>query len=271
MAILSKNEFMAMQEAKQAQRQDYSQERKNYVSYFSLKDDGDEAIVRIVNDPEEFEVYTVHPVTVNGKFRKVNCINDINEGVHSCPLCEAGVQLQNRFYIKLIEYTRDEAGNIVPEAKIWERPTSYIQRLVNLYTEYGSLKDNVFKIKRNGAKGDMKTDYVFMFANPSIYNEQLYVKDFSAFDDYSPLGTAILNRNIDEMKDILVEMNGGHIGETFTPQVAQPQIASINPQQYNVPPMNVNTQTNQINSQDPVWTSAASGQSDQPRRSPVMY
>ena len=220
MAILSKNEFMAMQEAKQAQRQDYSQERKNYVSYFSLKDDGDEAIVRIV---------------------------------------------------KLIEYTRDEAGNIVPEAKIWERPTSYIQRLVNLYTEYGSLKDNVFKIKRNGAKGDMKTDYVFMFANPSIYNEQLYVKDFSAFDDYSPLGTAILNRNIDEMKDILVEMNGGHIGETFTPQVAQPQIASINPQQYNVPQMNVNTPTNQINSQEPVWTSAASGQSDQPRRSPVMY
>ena len=218
MALLSKEEFMKMQEEKQSQRQEYSGERRNYVSYFGLKDDGDEAIVRFVSDPEEFEVYTVHPTTVDGKFRKVNCINDLNVGVHSCPLCEAGVQLQNRFYIKLIEYTRDEQGNIIPQAKIWERPTSYIQRLVNLYTEYGSLKDNVFKIKRNGSKGDMKTDYVMMFLNPSIYNEQLYVKDFSAFENYSPLGTAILDKTADEMKALL----NGHVGETFTPQTEQP-------------------------------------------------
>lgn len=243
MAMLSKDEFLRMQEEKQSQRQDFSQERKNYVSYFGLKDDGDEAIVRFVSDPEEFEVYTVHPVTVEGKFRKVNCINDLNIGVHSCPLCEAGIQLQNRFYIKLIEYTRDEQGNVVAQAKIWERPTSYIQRLVNLYTEYGSLKDNVFKIKRNGAKGDMKTDYVMMFLNPSIYNEQLYVKDFSAFNDYSPLGTAILDKNADEMKVIL----NGHTGETFTPQTQQ-----VNQQQV------------------PTWSPANSGQ-EQPRRSPVMY
>lgn len=253
MAILSKDEFMAMQEARQAQRPDFSQERKNYVSYFGLKDDGDEAIVRIANDPEEFEVYTVHPTTVDGKFRKVNCINDINVGVHSCPMCEAGVQLQNRFYIKLIEYTRDEQGNIVPQAKIWERPTSYIQRLVNLYTEYGSLKDNVFKIKRNGARGDMKTDYVMMFLNPSIYNEQLYVKDFSAFDNYSPLGTAILDKTADEMKVIL----NGHTGETFTPQTSQ----------YVPPKVGVDAPTPQENFSG--WSSAASG--EQPKRSPVMY
>lgn len=247
---LSKEQFMAMQEEKQQQRQDYSQQSdRKYVSYFGLKDDGDEAIVRFACDPDEFEVYTVHPVTIDGKFRKVNCINDISEGIHSCPLCESGTQLQNRFYIRLIEYTRDENGNIVPQAKIWERPTSYIQRLVNLYTEYGSLKDNVFKIKRNGARGDMKTDYVMMFGNPSIYNEQLYPKDFSAFDDYSPLGTAILNKNASEMRELL----GTHVGETFTPQTSQyassASVADTQPQS--------------------AWSPASSG--EQVRRSPVMY
>lgn len=215
MAKLSREEFLKLQEQNTQQRQDYQTQQRSRVSYFGLKDDGDEAIIRIASDPEDFEVYTVHPVTIDGKFRKVNCINDINEGVHSCPLCEAGIPLQNRFYIRLIEYVRDEQGNIVPEAKIWERPTSYIQRLVNLYTEYGSLKDNIFKVKRNGARGDMKTDYVFMFANPSIYNEQLYPKDFSAFDDYTPLGGAILNRTADEMRDMLPKDKG----VTFTPQL----------------------------------------------------
>jgi len=34
MAILSKSEFMAMQEAKQAQRQEFSQERKKLCKLF---------------------------------------------------------------------------------------------------------------------------------------------------------------------------------------------------------------------------------------------
>ena len=251
---LSKEQFMQMQEERQAQRQDFSQQNRTYVSYFGLKDDGDEAIVRFACDPEEFEVYTVHPVTIDGKFRKVNCINNISEGIHSCPLCESGTPLQNRFYIKLIEYTRDEQGNIVPQAKIWERPTSYIQRLVNLYTEYGSLKDNIFKIKRNGARGDMKTDYVMMFGNPSIYNEQLYPKDFSAFVDYSPLGTAILDKTANEMRELI----NGHVGETFTPQVSVPNVGVDSPV--------VQTAT----TQQPAWTSAASNTGQQ-RRSSVMY
>ena len=251
MAILSKNEFMAMQEAKQAQRQEYAQQDRVYVSYFGLKDDGDEAIVRFANDPEEFEVYTVHPVTIDGKFRKVNCINDIKSGVHSCPLCEAGVQLQNRFYIKLIEYVRDDQGNVVAQPKIWERPTSYIQRLVNLYTEYGSLKDNVFKVKRNGVRGDMKTDYIMMFGNPSIYNEQLYPKDFSAFENYSPLGTAILNKTAEEM----VELHRGHTGETFTPEAAKPL----------VPPTAAG---NDFQQPQQNWVQDLE---NQPKRQPVMY
>ena len=264
---LSKEEFLKMQEEREVKRtntQSYQQNRPR-VSYFGLKDDGDEAVVRFACDPEEFEVYTVHPITVDGKFRKVNCINDLSVGVHSCPLCEAGVQLQNKFYIRLIEYTRDDQGNIVPEAKIWERPTSYIQRLVNLYTEYGSLKDVIFKVKRNGARGDMKTDYSMMFCNPSIYNDQLYVKDFSAFNEYTPLGTAIMNLDANAMHELMktTGLEKSSVGEVFTPSTPSyipPKVGVEGP----APQQQFSTVLTQNNNQ-------GEQQFEAPRRSPVMY
>lgn len=229
MGFISRDEFLKMQAEREQNQQQYSQGPR--VGFFSLRDDGDEAIVRFAySDPSEFEVYTVHPVTIDGKFRKVNCINDLRAGVHSCPMCAAGVQLQQKFYIRLIEYTRDENGNIVPYARIWERPTSYMQILTNLFTEYGPLCDNVFKVKRSGARGDMQTTYSIMFGNPTIYNAQLYPKDFTAFENYSPLGTAILDKNELELSALVAEMgleiNSANIGvtdtqptkETFTPQ-----------------------------------------------------
>ena len=206
MAYMSREEFLKMQSERE-QRQEQRQTQGPRVGFFSLRDDGDEAVVRFAyNSPDEFEVFTVHPVTIDGKFRKVNCINDLRLGVHSCPLCAAGVQLQQRFYIRLIEYTRDENGNIVRQARIWERPASYMQILANLFAEYGPLKDNVFKVKRSGARGDMQTSYSIMFSNPTIYNEQLYPKDFSAFENYSPLGTAIIDKNELELQAMAVEM-----------------------------------------------------------------
>lgn len=205
MGFISRDEFLKMQAEREQTQQQYSQGPR--VGFFSLRDDGDEAIVRFAySDPSEFEVYTVHPVTIDGKFRKVNCINDLRAGVHSCPMCAAGVQLQQKFYIRLIEYTRDENGNIVPYARVWERPTSYMQILTNLFTEYGPLCDNVFKVKRSGARGDMQTTYSIMFGNPTIYNEQLYPKDFTAFENYTPLGTAILDKNEQELQAMAVEM-----------------------------------------------------------------
>ena len=224
MAFLSRDEFLAQQAQREVNRQAFPDRPK--VGFFSLKNDGDEAVVRFAySSPEEFEVYTVHPVSIEGKFRKVNCINDLRAGIHNCPLCEAGIQLQNKFYIKLIEYVRDENNNIVPQARIWERPTSYLQRLTNLFTEYGDLRNCVFKIKRNGEKGSMKTDYSFMFGNPTIYNDNLYVKDFSEFDNYSVIGSAILDYDESKLRELL-----GSGSATPAPTVApQPQ------QQYQMP------------------------------------
>lgn len=231
MSFISRDEFLKMQ----AEKEQTTRPQGPRVGYFSLRDDGDETLVRFAySDPSEFEVYTVHPVTIDGRFRKVNCINDLRAGVHSCPLCAAGVQLQQKFYIRLIEYTRDEEGKVVPYARIWERPASYMQILTNLFTEYGPLCDSVFKVKRSGARGDMQTTYSIMYANPSIYNEQLYPKDFSMFENYSPLGTAILDKNDLELSALAAEMGlevPPTVGTntTFTPST-----------EYNSPNVNTN-------------------------------
>lgn len=259
MGQISRDEFLQMQ-AQREQTRAQAATTGPRVGFFSLKDDGDEAIVRFAyNDPSEFDVFTVHPVTIDGKFRKVNCINDLKAGVHSCPLCAAGIQLQQRFYIKLIEYTRDEQGNIVPQPRVWERPASYMQILNNLFTEYGSLCNSVFKIKRSGERGSMQTTYSIMYSNPSIYNEELYKKDFSAFENYSPLGTAILDRNESELRELVNEAGetstvGTTTNETFTPSVAQAT--------YTPPKMGVDSQ--------PAWSGADSGQ-EGVRRVNVQY
>lgn len=227
MGYISYEDFVKMQSQKQSTG-NYSQnkeQRKNRVGFFKLANDGDEAVVRFAyTDPSEFKVYTVHPMTVEGKFRTINCLRDLQGSLDDCPLCSAGVQLQQKFFIKLIEYVRNEDGSITPTPKVWERSASYVQILTNLFTEYGDISDCIFKIKRSGAKGDVNTTYSILFGNPSIYNSQLYPKDFSAFENYKILGGPLMDKNYNELKELVndaAEVPTQH--QTFTPQASQPQ------------------------------------------------
>ena len=65
----------------------------NQVSFFGLKNNRDEAIVRFAFDNlDQLEFVTVHNVSVNGKYRKANCIREsLSDPVDNCPLCKAGV------------------------------------------------------------------------------------------------------------------------------------------------------------------------------------
>lgn len=210
MAILSKEEFLKMNQEK-TERSTQQKSDTPFIGYFKLADDGDEAIVRFnYSTPDDLynDVLTVHPGNAETKWKKINCINDVKAGVTNCPLCAAGVPLQQRFFIKLVEYVRADDGSIVPYARVWDRPTSYIQILANLFAEYGDISDCVFKIKRSGAKGDMQTTYSIMFGNPSIYNNQLYVKDFSAFDGYKIIGSQVLDKTFQELGVMAREMSG---------------------------------------------------------------
>ena len=176
----------------------------NGVDFFSLADDGDEAIVRILHDDvESFDLVTIHQLSIQNKSRKVDCLRTIRDPMEKCPFCNAGLQSYQRFYIHLLEYTKNESGNIVAQPKIWERSSAYANTLKNLIDEYGPLSDCIFKIHRDGARGDMQTKYSILYGNPNVYKEEYYPKDTSAFDDYSVIGTIVASKTVDEMSYFL--------------------------------------------------------------------
>ena len=202
----------------------YPQSQGSGVGFFSLRDDGDEAIVRIMHDsPATFEIVAVHPYQVNGKFRNINCIRDPQEEIEKCPLCEAGVRLSYRFFLHLIEYTKDAQGNIVATPKVWERGISYADTIKDYCAEYAPLSNYIFKIRRNGKKGSQDTTYNIMPANPNVYRPDLYPKDDSLFEGYSVIGTAVYNTDYNGLQKLLVSSEQ----EPYTPKAA-----SANPVNY---------------------------------------
>ena len=207
----------------------YPQGQSNGVGFFSLRDDGDEAIVRIMHDsPATFEIVAVHPYQVNGKFRNINCIRDPQEDIDKCPLCEAGVRLSYRFFIHLIEYTKDDRGNIVATPKVWERGVQYADTIRDFCNEYPPLSNYLFKIKRNGKKGSTDTTYNIIPANPNVYRPDLYPKDDTLFEGYSVIGNAVYNTDYNGLQRLLVPTEQ----EPYTPKAAQ---ASQSTPQYNPP------------------------------------
>jgi hypothetical protein len=175
------------------------------VGFFSLKNDGDEAIVRIMHDsPADYDILSVHPIKVGDKYTKVECIDD-NIHRDSCPMCRAeGVKLQYRFFVHMIQYVKDEQGNIVPKPVVWDRSAKEMSAKLNaLIQEYGPLSDCVFKVRRNCKAGDMKTTYEIMFGNPNIYRSDLYPKDSDVFKGYSASGKQVMIKTADEMKYFL--------------------------------------------------------------------
>ena len=178
----------------------------NGFGFFSLKNNGDEAIVRIMHDTvDSFDIVAVHDIEVNGKYRKINCLrNDPREPLDNCPLCASGSKIENRFFIHLIQYDKLQDGSIVPSAKIWDRSFSYAKRLASMIQEYGPLSDCIFKIKRNGAAKSMDTTYDIMLANPQVYIPQLFPKVDDLFKDYKTIGTIVMDKNYDEITQFMV-------------------------------------------------------------------
>lgn len=224
MGFISREEFLKQQEEKQSKASFASGDGPR-VGYFSLKNDGDEAVVRFCyDDPDQFDIMTTHQTTIEGKFRRVNCLREsFKDSPDSCPMCAAGVPVQQRFYIKLLEYTRDDNNNVVAQPKIWERPTSYVTILSNLFSEYGDISDSVFKIKRSGEKGSLQTTYSIMLANPSVYNSDKYPKNNAAFDGYNVLGGAVLDKSFDELKEMVGEKTEETVSTGFTEQTTTPR------------------------------------------------
>lgn len=175
-------------------------EFKNSVGFFSLKNDGDDAIVRILhNSVDDFVMMSCHTIEMDGKYRKINCLRGPRDPMQMCPLCEAGAgKLQQRMFIYLLHYVKDENGNIVVLPKIWERSVAFAKTIKGLIDEYGPLEKRVFKIRRQGAAGSMQTTYTVLPQDSAIYPEAQFPIDKSGFDGYNVLGTLVMNKSYEE-------------------------------------------------------------------------
>lgn len=179
------------------------------VNYFGLKDDGDEAIVRFAyTSKQEFDIVTVHNIKTTNKegkevFKKVSCLRDLRDPISKCPLCASGNKVVDKFYVKLIEYVKDENGKVSPKARVWERPASFARKLGAFIDEYGNLTETIFKVKRRGVRGSKETDYDILPVNPAVYKQEVYVKNFADFEGFKAAGSFYLVKTASEMAQFL--------------------------------------------------------------------
>lgn len=168
---------------------------QNSVNFFTLKNDGDEAIVRFLhNSTSDFDIYAVHSVDTpqeRKKFHNVNCLRGMNGAVEECPFCAAGMRFSNKIFIHLIQYVTNDQGQIEARPMIWERAIPYAYTLKGYLEEYGPLPNYIFKIKRSGAPGSRDTTYNITFANQAAYPIEKYPIVMDAFNNYNALGHAL--------------------------------------------------------------------------------
>ena len=194
MARINFNDYQKVQDQ-------YENNSGTDIGFFSLKNNGDEAIVRIMHDSsEDFDIIGAHSIQVGNRYPNVECLRNPNDPVDVCPLCKSGAKFSYKFFVHMIQYTTDEAGNVVAKPVVWERSAKQMgQKLVTMIQEYGPLSDLIFKIRRNGAPGDMKTTYEMMMANPAVYRPEMYPRMDEAFANYNVSGRHVMSKTAEEM------------------------------------------------------------------------
>lgn len=122
--------------------------------YLKLADDGDYDTVTILADKvEDIPIYAVHRLEVNGRFFKVSCLREADDGIEVCPLCSSGKH-QASISVELVLHTANGV-------KVFERGKKFISKLQHWAKRHPLLCKPVFEIARIGKSGDMQTTYEF--------------------------------------------------------------------------------------------------------------
>ena len=200
----------------------YSDSGDFSVGFFSLKNDGDEAIVRIMCDSmSDLEIMTVHPITLGASSfpnRQVNCLRDPRDPMDMCPLCAAGESVKQKVFIRMLQYDPITKQS---KAVVWDRVASVFAPMIKSYLDnYGPLSHIICKIIRHGTGKQTKYDIVPNIS-PQEYNETNYPIDREAFNDFKVLGRMVMDKNAEE---IMQFMRTGAFPEKTANQVhSQPQ------------------------------------------------
>lgn len=190
----------------QKQDQGNSQSR-SHVGYFALKEDGETAVVRFnVATLDDIRIISKHTVkSTEGKTRIISCLRtDPKQPLDVCPLCAAGEKVAYRAYVPLVYYEQTENNETVAVPAMWEQAPRIRETLQTFATDYPDLREYLFKIVRHGKKGDPSTTYTILPANPAIYKEDIFKKDFSGFDNLD-FERFVATKTAEEMNQFLTE------------------------------------------------------------------
>lgn len=203
MSEFNYNSYVAREAQKASQNT-----QKAKINYFALKNDKDEAIVRIMHDStDDFDMLIVHPTTIDGRKRNIKCLRSPEEPIDKCPFCAANQQLRSKIYIHMLQYTRNADGSVTTTPVLWDRSANYAVDIANKIETYGPLSDCLFKIRRNGVAGSVNTTYSIDYIPVTPNNAELYKKDTSLFNDIKALGTAVMQKDAKQMEDLLQSQN----------------------------------------------------------------
>lgn len=164
------------------------------LPFFSLQDDGDEAVVRFMYEEEngdDLDYYLVHEVQIDGRRRYVACTayDTETQELHEedCPLCLAKNFRKEKLFLKLYLVEEDRVV-------VWERGKSFIKKVIKMLNEINCPPCGVETIiRRNGEAGDRYTSYELY---PGV-DDGTELEDLPETDDLE--GTLILLLNDEDM------------------------------------------------------------------------
>lgn len=165
----------------------------NGTDWLRLQNDGDNTLVQFLfKDLEDIDIYSTHEVVVNNEDgsktkRYVDCKRNYDDPLDVCPLCEEGNQAKPLIILSLYDHKDNKV-------KIWQRGKKFLETLKGYLTEYPDLTKVVFRLVRNGAKGDQRTTYTLI---PATDVDPINVEDV---ERPNLLGNFILDKNAEEMK-----------------------------------------------------------------------
>ena len=202
------------------------------VGWFKLANDGDEALVRFnISSVEDLKFATIHQLGASTKWMKVSCLNDFGSTEQKCPLCQrvaAGDtsigKAANRVYIEMLVSYKDKTTGqwSTPIPVVWDKPAGFAREIATKLQNFGDLKQNLFKITRNGKAGDLKTTYPMDYAVPAIFKPEMIPADFSAFENFKVNKHSYWEKSLEEIQTFLGTGAFPEVVKT-TEQPTQPQ------------------------------------------------
>lgn len=169
-------------------------------TFFSLKNDGDTALVRFLyrgEDDLQKDLVVVHEVDIDNSKRKVECLQPKGQ---DCPLCDAKIPNRARLFLQLIDYEDGE------QLKVWERGKRFVPEILGYIMSFEPIYTTVAQVTRYGKKGDTQTSYKLN----GLPNDERSIKDteesaqkfFEMKTDVKGSNNMVISRPYEDLKEI---------------------------------------------------------------------